>query len=348
VTAPPSATPLDAWLLALPKAEMHLHLEGAFRWSTIRELHPDGRHLPATPPWLDSETPFPDFADFRGVFRDYVRPVTARPEMIERNVFEVIEDLARLNVRYAELIVSHDLYARRALTAETIWAALAAGRDRACARYPIDARLVLGINRHNLPVQGLAVFDAVASFAVARGWMHGVDLQGDERLGDHRQYLELFRRAAGARLRLRAHAGELTGPTNVRAAVFDSGVRHISHGVRAVEDPALLKELAASGAYLHVCPTSNVRIGCVPNLANHPLRGLIDAGIRCTVNSDDPLLFGTTVLNEYRTLVCEMGFSRAEVAGLAKNGLDASLLPPERISALSVEIDTAVRQGAIA
>lgn len=330
---------LDAWLSALPKAEMHFHFEGAFRWTTIRELHPGGRSLPETPPWLARARPFADFADFRQVFRDFMVPVTGTPETIERHAFEVVEDLARQHVRYAEVIVSHNLHTRRGLSGEDVWAAIAAGRDRAMARHPIDARLILGVARHDPPEQALALFDEVAGFALPRGWLAGIDLQGDERLGEHRAFAPLCRRAADAGVKLRAHAGEICGPSNVRAAVFESGVEHISHGVRAVEDPALVGELAARGVYLHVCPTSNVLLECSPSHREHQLRTLLDAGVRCTVNSDDPLLFGTDITTEYRLLIREMGFSPREVAELARNGFRASLLAPGSVAALCAEID---------
>ena len=135
----PSLDPaLERWLRALPKPEMHLHFEGAFRWSTIREVHPSGPSLPAAPPWLARSRPFPDFDDFVQVFRDYIVPTTGTPESIERHAFEVAEDLAHQAVRYAEIIVSHDANTRRGLDHAAVWAAIVAGRDRAMARYPIE------------------------------------------------------------------------------------------------------------------------------------------------------------------------------------------------------------------
>jgi adenosine deaminase len=149
-------------------------------------------------------------------------------------------------------------------------------------------------------------------------------------------------------LKLRAHAGELCGAGNVRAAVLESGVRDISHGIRAVEDPELVRELAALGVFLHVSPTSNVLLGCAASRRDHPLRALVDAGVRCTVNADNPLLFATDVVQEYRYAVREMGFSPVAVAEFARNGFRASLLPAERVQALCAEIDTLLSQGALA
>ena len=330
---------LDAWLAALPKAEMHLHFEGAFRWSTVRELHPWGPALPSTPPWLLRERPFRTFDDFRQTFRDYLRPVSGTPETLERHAFEVVEDLARQSVRYAEIIVSHDLHAARGLDAARVWQAIVAGRDRATARYPIDARLFLGLNRHSGPEHVRAVFDSVTGAARGHDWLAGIDLQGDERQGETAAFASVLRDASAAELKVRAHAGELQGSDAVRATVFDHGVRQISHGVRAAEDPALLRELASAGVFLHVCPTSNVLLGCTASYGDHPLRALVDAGVRCTVNSDDPLLFATDIVREYRLLVSEMGFSPADVAEFARNGFRASLLPTDRVQAACADID---------
>ena len=347
MTTPAGGADLETWLRALPKAEMHLHFEGAFRWSTIRELHPWGPSLPATPPWLARARPFPDFDDFRQAFRDYVQPTTGTRETLERHAFEVVEDLAHQNVRYAEVIVSHDLHTRRGLDHTSVWTAIVAGRNQAMARYPIDVRLFLGVNRHRGPAEASELFDAVAASTWFRGWVSGVELQGDERAGDVGDFAGIFRRAADAGLKIRAHAGELSGPASVRATVFDHGVGQISHGVRAAEDPVLVRELAAAGVYLHVCPTSNVLLECATSYRDHQLRTLRDAGVRCSVNSDDPLLFGTDILNEYRLLVREMGFLPREVAEFAKNGFRASLLQETTITARCDEIDATHPEGAM-
>jgi adenosine deaminase len=328
-----------AALRRLPKAEMHLHLEGAARWSMIRELHPDGAALPERPPWLRPGRGFPDFEDFRQVFRDYVRPVAETPATIERLAFEVTEDLARQNVRYAEMIVSLPLYTASGLSSEEAWTAIVRGRDRAMRVYPIDARLILGIARHRPVATELAVLEEVADFALDRGWLSGIDLQSDERLGESRAFVDVYRRAAELGLKLRAHAGEICGAVSVRDAVIECGAGQISHGVRAVEEPELVQELVRRGVVLHVCPTSNIMLGCAKDYATHPLRALLSAGVACTVNSDDPLLFGCDISSEYADLIGKMGFSFAEIAAVARTAFRASLLPEATIAQFCAEID---------
>lgn len=330
---------LAARLLRLPKAEMHLHLEGAARWSMVRELHPDGAALPERPPWLQPGRGFPDFEDFRQAFRTYVRPVAQTPVTIERLAFEVTEDLARQNVRYAEMIVSLPLYTAGGLSSEEAWTAIVRGRDRAMRMYPIDARLILGISRHRPVATELAVLEEVAGFALDRGWISGIDLQSDERLGESRAFVDVYRLAARLGLKLRAHAGEICGAFSVRDAVIECGARQISHGVRAVEEPELVQELVRRGVVLHVCPTSNVMLGCAKDYATHPLRALVAAGVACTVNSDDPLLFDCDISGEYALLVTKMGFSLSGVAALARTAFRASLLPPITIEKFCADID---------
>jgi adenosine deaminase len=330
---------LEARLARMPKAEMHFHFEGAFRWSTIRELHPRGKELPECQPWLAQARPFADFQDFTQVFRDYIRPATGTPEAVERHAFEVIEDLARQNVRYAEVIVHQRFHTDLGLREEQVWQAVVRGRDLAMAQYPIDVRLFLGLRRNQPPEQALIFLEQVAAFALERRWLAGIDLGGDERLGANRAFVSVYRRAANLGLKLRAHAGEICGAFNVRDAAFLCGVTHISHGVRAVEDTGLLHELALAGVFLHVCPTSNVLLEVARGYDTHPLRTLCEAGVRCTVNSDDPLPFGTDVTGEYRVLMREMGFTLREVGEFVKTAFNASLLDTGRKAELCAEVD---------
>lgn len=335
----------DEAVRRMPKAEMHFHFEGAFRWSTVRELHPRGRELPEAPPWHGRN--FAAWEEFTGVFRDFLKPVTGTPEAVERHAFEELEDLARQNVRYVELIVSHTFHTARGMREEEVWEAVVRGRARAEAAYGIRAPLFLGISRDQAPASAEAVFAQIAGFALKPGWLAGIDLQSDERARTNADFAGLYRAAAGMGLKLRAHAGELGGPRNVRDAVELCGVRHVSHGVRAAEDPALLADLARDGVWLHVCPASNVRLRVCENLRTHPLRDLLAAGVRCTVSSDDPLLFDTDITREFLALANEMAFTPREVADLAKNGFRSSLLPAAEIEAACAAVDSILPPSAL-
>jgi adenosine deaminase len=320
----------------MPKAEMHFHFEGAFRWATVRELHPDGASFPEIPPWFGY--PFYNWEAFTAVFRTFLKPVTGTPEMIERHAFEALEDLALQNVRYVEFLLSHRFHTWRGLSEREVWEAVVRGRARAQAKYRIEAPLFLGVSRDQEPAAAEAIFEQVAEFALPAGWLKGIDLQSDERTRPNRDFTGLYGKAAKLGLKRRAHAGELGGPENVRDAVDLCGALHISHGTRAIEDPALVAHLARAGAWLHLCPSSNWLLNVCPSIEAHPLRRLRDAGVRCTVNSDDPLLFLTDTTREYRLAATEMGFGPPEVADLARNAFRASLLPAPEIEAALREV----------
>ncbi|MCC6738752.1 MAG: adenosine deaminase family protein [Planctomycetia bacterium] len=316
---------------AMPKAEMHFHFEGSFRWSTVRELHPGGREFPDRPPWWGRRL---SWEDFTGVFRDYLKPATGTPEAVERHAAEALEDLVRLNVRYVELLVSHRFHAWRGMSERQVWEAVVRGREKVKG---IDARLLLGISRDQAPGEAEAVLEQIAAFAILEGWLEGIDLQSDERARPNRDFVRLYRRAAELGRTLRSHAGELGGPDNVRDAVRECGALHISHGTRAAEDPALVAERARRGAWLHLCPTSNVRLGVCASYEALPLKAFLDAGVRLTVNADDPLLFDTDTTREY-LVAHEQGLPVAE---LARNGFRASLWSAARIEAACADIDRA-------
>lgn len=175
-------------------------------------------------------------------------------------------------------------------------------------------------------------------------WEHldGVDLHGPEGdpMGDWAPRLWERFRAAGKRTK--AHAGEFCGPEFVRYTLDELGTRRLQHGVRAVEDPALVARLAAEEVTLDVCPISNVKLDVVPTMAQHPIRALVDAGVRCTISTDDPISFGNQLHEEYTALSQELSFSFAELAQLARNGFEAADLPSEKKAFWFAEIDAAL------
>lgn len=333
---------LRSWLRALPKAELHLHLGGALRWSTIRELHPRGAELPASPPWLPAPAGGLSWETFVACFRDLIVPATGWPEAIERHCYEVMIDLAAQGVCYAEPISGTRFHAGGGLSPEAIWEAQARGFGRARQETGIEVRVILGVFRE--PGRQTTVEELERELALAGpqglGLIAGIDLQGDERLGDPGQLAAVFDCAARHGLRCKAHAGELGGPQRVREALA-LGADHLSHGTRAVEDPALLERLVGEGIWLHQCPTSNILLPVegVPDAASHPLPALLEAGCRVTLNSDDPLLFGASLLDEYELVHHQMGLSRRQLAELARASLEASLLPDAQRAAKLAELD---------
>jgi adenosine deaminase len=137
----------------------------------------------------------------------------------------------------------------------------------------------------------------------------------------------------------KCHAGEFDGPARVREAIEQLGVRRVQHGIRAIEDPAVVELAVETGTTFDVCPISNVKLQVVPSIADHPLRRLMQAGVRCTISTDDPLVFGNTVNDDYLALATEGGFSRGELARLARNGWEVADVPAAARQMWLAEID---------
>ena len=310
----------------MPKAELHLHLEGALRWSTVREFNAQARLLDS-PPWLGK--PFASFEEFRGIFREYLIPASGTEERLERHMFELLDGLARQNVRYAEPILYLPFHMAQGLSVAQVLAAVERGMLRAERERAIVCRPIIGLNRGREAADQVALAREALRFKNSDGTrlVAGLDLMSDDRFGIQPAFVDLYRDAKPMGLRLKVHAGELGGPDVVRDALEKLGATHLSHGVGAGKDPALLRELAASGIWFHVCPTSNILLGAAADYANHPIKRLAEAGCNLTFNSDDPILFGASVTDEYLRAAFDMGYSSDDIKRFATNGFAASLLP---------------------
>jgi adenosine deaminase len=167
----------------------------------------------------------------------------------------------------------------------------------------------------------------------------GVDLHGFEQVPTEAWTAKVWARLRAAGKVTKAHAGEFDGAHRVREAIEQLGATRIQHGVRAMEDPVVVALAAERGVTFDVCPISNVRLRVVPSLAAHPLRALMQAGVRCTISTDDPLVFANTINGEYLALATEAGFTRTELARLARNGWDAADVPESTRARMVAEID---------
>jgi adenosine deaminase len=246
-------------------------------------------------------------------------------EDFERVAFEVLEDAADQGVRYAELRFTPTSHLSRGADEDAMFQGIDAGRRAAERVHGIVGRVIVDFPR-GLPLAVGEEAVAVACRQRARG-VTGFDVAGDEsRVGAAAAFAPLFARARAAGLSVTAHAGEAAGPESVRGALDLFGARRIGHGTRAGEDPALLGRLAAEGVVLEVCPTSNVALGVVPSVADHPVRSFLDAGVPCAVSTDDPSLFGTDLVTEYERLHRERGVTLSELAAMAATGFRAAFL----------------------
>jgi adenosine deaminase len=322
------AEALRDFALKIPKVELHLHLEGAIPLPTLLAFirragtEPDVRTVDE----LRARLAYPDF---QGFLETWVWKNTFITEVddFEGMAYGALADLHRQNVPYVEMHYSPGDYRDRGFTVDDVTGAVLAGaaraRDDFGIRCALIADLLWGAN-----VEESWRWMEEATPYLGRGVV-AVGMGGCEGKSPARAYAELFGEARRRGFRLTAHAGEALGPASVRAVVDELGVERIGHGVRAVEDPALVELLKERRIPLEVCVTSNVRTGVYPSAAAHPVRSLFEAGVTVTVNSDDPTMFHTTLSDEYALLARDLGFSPADLKTLSLNGVDASFLPEE-------------------
>jgi len=224
----------------------------------------------------------------------------------------LFERLQSEGVTYAEVILSVGVVLWKEQDLDAIYKALA----REAARTPVTVRWIFDAIRQFGAETAKPVFDLAAE-RVGDGVV-AIGLGGDEQRGPAGLFGDLFREARDRGLRLTCHAGETAGPRSVWEAL-QIGSERIGHGIRSIEDPALVAHLAAKQIPLEVCITSNLRTGAVASLAEHPVRRLYDAGVPIILNSDDPALFGCTLTSEYELATCEFGFTEDELDGLTRN-----------------------------
>lgn len=327
---------LQRQIAELPKVELHLHLEGAVRLQTLRELalRSDPSSPVGDPAWAQSAFHYTDLSHFVSTARSIWNAWFRGPEDYERIACELFVDLADQNIRYAEVSFSAS---QRAIPFEEMLAAINAARRRIVSERPIRVGLIAGLGRER-GADVAAAFARKAADARHCGVV-GIDLHGDEATAPPEAFVEAFDIARSAGLGLRAHAGEGAGASSVWGAIRSLGISRIAHGVRAVEDPDLLVYLRDHPITLDVCPTSNVKLRVVPALSAHPIRRLFDLGIRVTVNSDDPLYFDTTISEEYRILTRHLGFTCDELKRITLNAVEGAFLSDEDRVALRREIE---------
>ncbi len=327
---------LNEFARLMPKVELHVHLEGSIRPATLLELAARNHvKLPAADEeGLKEFYRFRDFEHFVDVYFTVTRCLRT-PEDYALIAYQFGCDCAQQNIRYAEVTFTMTTNMQfSGLPWQAILEGLNEGRSRARAEHGVDWGWVFDINRNQPETQQALVEIALAarsSGVVALG------LGGSETVSPAGLFQESFERARQAGLRRVPHAGETQGPESIWTALSRLYADRIGHGVRAVEDPALVEFLRVNRIPLEVCPTSNLCLGIYPNPASHPLNRLCEAGVFVTVNSDDPPMFGTSLNGEYELLVNEFGFNRSELEQINLNALHASFLSQEEKSRLEID-----------
>jgi adenosine deaminase/aminodeoxyfutalosine deaminase len=333
---------IENFIRRLPKAELHLHLEGTILPSTLVELSARHDARPITLPEAESLYRFTDFTGFIEAFKAVTRLLTA-PEDYEIAAWRMIEHLAAQGIVHAEVYISVGvIYMWRKhdpTVFEPIFAGLERARERGRRELGLSLYWIFDAVRHFSVPEAERVFLKAAELRAEFPAIIGIGLGGDERLAGSEPFRELYAGARAAGLRLTNHAGETTGPEAIREAL-SIGSERIGHAVSAVKDFYLLQELKERGIPLELNPSSNVRTGVCPSFAAHPLRRYFDFGLRVTLNSDDPAFFGSDLANEYRLAHTEQGFTRKELRTLAANSIRASFLPEPEKTAWLARIET--------
>jgi adenosine deaminase/aminodeoxyfutalosine deaminase len=326
----------------LPKAELHLHLEGTILPSTLVELSARNDAIPMKLREAKSHYRFDDFTSFIEGFKAVTRRLI-NPEDYELTAWRMMQQLAKQGVVHAEVYISVGViymwrnFDPRAL--EPIFAALERARERGERELGLSLYWIFDAVRHFTVEEAERVFRKAAEMRPHYPSIIGIGLGGDERRAGSEPFRAHYVRAAQAGLRLTNHAGETTGPEAIWEALA-IGSERIGHALSAIQDAALIEELKARNIALELNPTSNVRTGVCASFADHPLRRYFDAGLLVTLNSDDPAFFGSDLANEYLLAHTVQGFTREELRKLAANSIRASFLPePAKAEYLS-RIDT--------
>jgi aminodeoxyfutalosine deaminase len=318
-----------SFLRRLPKAELHLHLEGTVTPETLVELserHPSGVLT------IEQARALYRYVDFSGFLLAF-KAITERletPSDYELITYRMVEALSRQGVVHAEVYVSVGVvYYWRRVEFEPLFAGMERARLQAERDFGVTLYWIFDAVRHFGEEEAARVFRKAADMRREHASIVGIGIGGDERRTGAEPFRELYRQARDAGLRLTAHAGETVGAEGIWGAL-NIGAERIGHGLSAEHDPELMEVLSQRQVPLEVCVTSNVRTGCCTSLANHPVRRYFDAGLMVTLNSDDPTLFGSDLLGEYRLAQGRFDFTEEQLREVAANSIEASFLPAER------------------
>lgn len=323
-----SSSSLTDFVQALPKTETHLHLEGALPYELLTAWQPE--KYPPSPHFHGLNFRFTSFSHFDEILLGHALPWFTSADRYHQAAKAIFAKHVAQNVRYVETSFHLPVTGFIGVPGKEIIAAI-----RSAVPAGLEVRVFAGMLRTDYTASLQAVIEELETWTE----LDGVDLHGYEQVPTEPWTAEIWARLRAAGKVTKVHAGEFDGAHRVREAIEVLGSDRIQHGIRAIEDPAVVKLAAERNVTFDVCPISNVRLGVVPSMKEHPLRRLLQAGVRCTVSTDDPLVFGNSVTDEYIALAKELDFSRAELAHIARNGFDVALLPALQKQRWISEID---------
>ncbi|MGC2109979.1 MAG: adenosine deaminase [Candidatus Korobacteraceae bacterium] len=334
---------IATFIASLPKAELHLHLEGSVDPPTLSEL--SRRH---STPLSTANNRYRNIEDSGRVFtedearalyayRDFTGFMLAFKAVTERLrtaddyelvTYRMMQKLHAQNVRHAEVYISAGVVHWRGQEFAPLFEGAERGRQRGERDFGLSLYWILDAVRHFGVDEAKRVVDEALRLKSHN--VVGIGIGGDERRAGPEQFRELYEHAASHGLRLTVHAGETVGPESIWGALRELKPDRIGHGLHAIDDPELVRHLADKQIPVEICITSNVMTGCCRAVEDHPVRRLFDAGVPIVLNTDDPDMFRTSLSREYQLAHEVFGFTEAELRQLARNSFRASFLPPEK------------------
>jgi len=331
---------LDAFLARMPKAELHIHLEGSVRPATLLALAArNGIALPfADEAAARDFYRFRDFDHFLAVY-DLICDAIRTPDDLTLMTYELGASAAEQHIRYMEVTFTTRGRLRRGLPLDDQLAGIRAGARQAEREFGVRMQFIPDVVAENTVEEAWTL----ARWAVEQqgNGVCALGLAGREVGRDAAALAPVFTYVRDAGLLRTLHAGETVGPESIWDALTTLHADRIGHGVRVIEDPKLLELLYAMQVPLEICPTSNVRLGLYPDMASHPVRTLWRSGLYLTINTDDPPMFNTTLTDEYRALAAVHGFMAEEIAELSLNAVRAAFLPAAEKQAMVVMFEQA-------
>ncbi len=318
----------------VPKAELHCHIEGAAPTQLARsqalKYGVDINHL------IDGERfVWQDFTSFLTAY-DAVAALFRTEEDYALLAEQYLSSIARQGAIYSEVFTSPDHARNAGLSPQAYLNGLGEGMRRAKEKHDIEGRIIITCVRHFGPETAIDVARFAAS--IPHPLVTGFGMGGDERMGSHKDFAPAFDIARAAGLGITTHAGEVVGAESVTDALDHVHPTRIGHGVRAIEDPAVMQRLVDEGVVLEVCPGSNISLSVYDKMKDHPFAALKNAGVKVTINSDDPPFFATNLGEEYQTVHSVFGLSEAELRHTTRTALECAFVDEETRAALIAKL----------
>ncbi len=333
----------DPWIVGLPKAEVHCHLEGCMEGSLVRRAAE--RHG-VSAEWLRPEGPgsIGSLVDLLG-YLDFACGLMDRQDDLAAIAYSACRQAAAAGTKYLDVIVTPVHWQSWANRLAAMVDALEAGFRQAEADGLTPAGLCLSINRGQSASAARELVEWMATTRHSR--VVALSIDGNEQHGSNNdRFAEAFALAGARGFHRCAHAGESSGPAGVREAVEILGAERIDHGIRAIEDPHLVRDLASRQVPLDICPTSNRILGLTPDPTRHPLDRLRTAGVRVSLNTDDPLIYGCDLAGEYASTAHTFGWGRDELESVARTSIDSCFAEEGRRQDLVRALEAYVRDTA--